>query len=151
MSVHDLVFEVVSTSETIYDPLTLVTSVTKEIRVTNMGDEDLTDLGFYLVPSTDVGDVDAPSEVPAETDYQDLLTWGQAVFLAEEVAGGLKITCDPGTGVDTFYFTRAAGSLETNKIPLDDLGSGDNVTFTLELETPPAVVSRRLYITIVLA
>jgi hypothetical protein len=151
MSIQDLEFEIVSSGDTIYDPLTLVSSVVMELRVTNMGDEDLTDLGFYLVPSTDIGDVDNPSEVPAETDFQDVLSWGQAVFLGEEVAGGIKITCDPdGSGDETTYFTRAAGASGATKIPLLDLDSGDNALFSLELETPPGVPSRRLYVDLVL-
>ena len=150
MSVHDLEFEIVSSGETIYDPLTLVASVALDIRITNMGDEDLTDLGFYLVSTTDLGDVDSPSEVPPETDFQDILTWGQAVYLGEELSGGVKITCDPGTGSDTFYFTRVAGASEATKIPLADLDSGDNVVVTLELETPPGVPSRRFYVDLVL-
>ena len=150
MSVHDLMFEIVSSSETIYDPLGVVADTPMELRVTNMGTEDLTDLGFYLVPSASLGDVDNPSEVPAETDYQDILTWGQAVDLGEEASGGLKITCDPGSGVDTFYFTRSAGASEALKLPLADLDAGDSATFILELETPPGVASRRFYVSLVL-
>jgi hypothetical protein len=51
MSVQDLTFEIVSTGETIYDPLTVTSGVVTQVRVTNFGDSLIDELGFYLVPS----------------------------------------------------------------------------------------------------
>ena len=150
MSVQDLVFEVVATSTTIYDPQLIEPGTPIEIRVTNMGDEDLADLGFYLVSSTSLGDVDNPSLYSAETDYQDILTWGTATDLGEEVTGGLIVDCANNSTTGSWYFTRSAGSLVSNKIEFIDLDAGDIQTFTLTLETPPGVTSRRFYVSLVL-
>lgn len=151
MSVQDLVISVVSTGETIYDPLTLATSTSKVLRVTNFGVEDLQDLGMWVVPATNVGDVDNPADFPPETDYQDLMTWGQAVVSGVDPQGGLKLTLPQNDATsDTNYITREQGSLKSNKLSFKDLPSGGFADFTVELETPPGVASRRLFIDLVL-
>lgn len=150
MSVQDLVFEVVATSTTIYDPQLIEAGVPIQIRVTNMGDEDLVNLGFYLVPATDLGDVDNPSLYSVEKDYQDMISWGTATDLGEAVSGGLKITCSNNSTTGTWYFTRTAGALLTNRIEFIDLDAGDIQTFTLTLETPAGVTARRFYVSLIL-
>jgi len=150
MSVADLTFINLSTSETIYNPLTLTTSVTQQVRITNYGTENLTNLGAYVETAYTVGDVDYPADYPPETDYQDLMTWGQAVKAGLAVAGGLKLTLpqnDLSSPVE--YVTRDQGAKRENKLPLQDIASGTFVDITLELETPPAVLARRLYVTLV--
>ena len=146
MSVHDINFEIVSTGETIYDPLTLHSSTPLQVRVINYGDDDLEDLGFYLVPATNVGEVDNPADYPPHSDYQDMLTWGTATDLGLVIAGGLKITCDNPDGGFSGYFTRTKGAQLGNKIPFINLAAGDSELITLELETPPSVSARRFFI-----
>jgi hypothetical protein len=147
MSVHDLTFEVVSTGETIYDPLTLVTTGSTVLRVLNLGADDLTDLGMFVVAATTLGDVDNPADFPPHTDYQDLLTWGEAVDVGLAAQGGLKLTLPQNTGPDLIsYITRTKGDRKGNKITFKNLIAGSSATFTLDLETPPGVSSRRLFI-----
>lgn len=150
MSIHDLTFVAVATSDTIYDPLA-VSSTYVDIQVTNNGTDDLEDLGLYIVSATSVGDVDNPSDNPPETDYQDLIEWGEATDLALAVQGGLKVDVPQnGGGTLEAYITRTAGSLKSNKIPFIDLGSGDTQTFSVLIETPPSVSARRFYVDLVL-
>jgi hypothetical protein len=146
MSVQDLTFEIVSTGETIYDPLTVTSGVVTQVRVTNFGDSLIDELGFYLVPATDVGDVDNPADFPPQTDYQDLLTWGSKRALGLAGSGGIKVTCPTNDGTFSGYITRAQGALLSNKIPFIDLAAGDSQVFTIELETPSAVSARRFYV-----
>lgn len=150
MSVLDLVFTSTVEASQIYDPLQLA-GTPHSVTVTNMGPDDLTSLGLYIVPSTDLGSVDYPSDNPPETDYQDLLEWGTSTDLGLTPQGGLKVTAPiNGGGTPTTYFTRSSGSRYQDRIAFIDLASGDSATFILELETPPAVPARRLYINVVL-
>lgn len=150
MSVHDLIFEVVSTNETIYDPL-IVTSIATSIRVTNLGIEDLEDLGLWIIPATSVGDVDAPADYPPETDYQDLLTWGTSTDLGLSVSGGIEVSLPQTVGADIVsYVTRTQGAIRANKLVFTDLVAQASAVFTVELEVPPAEPARRLYVDLVI-
>lgn len=102
---------------------------------------------MYIVASTSLGDVDNPADFPPHTDYQDLMTWGEASDLGLAAQGGLKLTLPQNAGADlTDYVTRGQGSKKANKLPFKDLLAGASETFILELETPPSVSSRRLFI-----
>lgn len=151
MSVQDLTFKVVSTGKIVYDPVTLVSATTTILSVTNLGSDDLTDLGMYIVTSTKVGDVDNPADYPPETDFQDVMTWGQAVIAGIEVTGGVKLTLPQTIGANvTSYIGREQGSKKSNKLAFKDLAAGAIAEFTVHLETPPAVSARRMYIDLVL-
>lgn len=148
MSIHDLVFKTTST-EVIYDPLTLVVSTAKNVIITNNGTEDLSDLGLYLVPAQDLGDLDHAAVLPPESDLQDLLEWGEAVYLGVETVGGLKVAAPQNdTSTLTTYFRRSKGASESNKIPLVDIAANESKTVVLTLETPPSVISRRLFVSL---
>ena len=151
MSADDLRFEIVSTGETIYDPLTLVAATPQIIQVTNFGSDDLADLGMWIVTATGIGDVDNPATFPPETDFQDLMTFGQATFAGLTPQGGLKLTLPQnGGGTTISYVTREQGSTKNNKLSFVDLASEASATFTLTMETPPSVSARRLFINLVL-
>lgn len=151
MSVHDLVFSVVSTGVTIYDPHTLISATTSTLRVTNLGSTDLSGLGMWIVPTTNLGNVDQPADFSPETDYQDMMTFGQATDLGLEAQGGLQLTLPQTLGGNvTSYVTRTQGSLKSNKLDFADITSGAFADFTLILETPPSVSARRLFIDLVL-
>ena len=151
ISVQDLIFKVVSTGETVYDPVTLVSATTTILSVTNLGAEDLTGLGMYIVTATKVGDVDNPADFPPETDYQDVMTWGQSVLAGLTVTGGMKLTLPQTTGPNVIsYIAREQGSKRSNKLAFKDLVSGAVAEFTVHLETPAAVGARRMYIDLVL-
>jgi len=145
MSVHDLVFSEVSTGETLYDP-TQINGSPKEFKVTNFGDDSLTNLGIYIVPATSVGDVDYPADFPPNTDYQDLMTWGSKTSAGVTAEGGLKLTLPQNDGTFAEYVTREVGASYRTKIPFIDLGAGDSANFTVEFETPPGQPARRFYI-----
>jgi hypothetical protein len=145
MSAHDLVFVRKSDGQTIYDPEVLTGSPV-EITVTNFGDQDLTGLGFYIVPATNVGDVDNPADYPPHTDYQDLLTWGMQAHLGLQPSGGLKMTLPQNAGTFIGYVTRLKGATYRLRIPFIDLAAGDSATFTIDFETPPGEPARRFYV-----
>lgn len=145
MSASDLVFALVSTGDTIYNPQ-LVGGTAVQIQVTNFGTEDLENLGLYIVAATNVGDVDNPADYPPETDYQDLLAWGTASDLGLAAQGGIVIDCPQNSGTFNGYITRDAGSLRENRIDFIDMAAGDSAVFSVTFETPPAVPSRRFYV-----
>jgi len=141
---------VVSTNETIYDPLT-VNGTPVSVRVTNLGIEDLTDLGLWIVPAVSVGDVDAPADKAPETDYQDLLTWGTSTDMGLSVSGGIEVSLPQTVGADvTSYITRTQGATKLNKLDFSDIAASASMVFTIKLETPPAVPARRLYVDLVI-
>lgn len=148
MSLHDLKFTTNADSDGIFDPL-LLTSTGVEVTLTNYGNDTLSNLGFFVVPATYMGDIDNPADFPPESDYQDLIEWGTATDLGLAVQGGLKITSTRDSVEATQYVTRSKGAIRSNKILIDDLSSGASTTFTLLLETPPGVSSRRLFIDLV--
>lgn len=151
MSVEDLQFKITASGEVIFDPLQVLNTSPIDVTVTNFGSETLSNLGLYLVTTTNLGDVDNPADFPPETDYQDLLEMGTSTVLGLQPEGGLKVSVPQnGGGVPTIYFTRSAGGQLNNKIPFVDLAPGASATFTLTLETPPSVSSRRLFINVVL-
>lgn len=150
MSAQDLVFTTTVDTNRIFDPLQLISAGVTSVTVTNQGTDDLTNLGLYLVPATNIGSVDYPAHYPPESDYQDLLEWGTSVDLGVTVAGGLKVVAPQNAGTFNGYFSRTNGARYDNRIRFIDLAAGASATFTLELETPPAVASRRLYVNVVL-
>lgn len=138
----------VADSQAIRGPLA-ITASPKSITIQNLGEFALEDLGVYVQPALDLGSVDQPADFPPATDYQDLLTWGTAVVTAVEVSGGLKITLPQTSGTNTVRVTRSAGARHSNRIALKTLAPGEIVSVTLELETPPGVTARRLYVNLV--
>ena len=145
MSTNDLTFSVLG--ETIYDPLTINGSYVT-IAVTNYGDTDLDELGFFIVTATDIGDVDFPADLPPETDYEDLLTWGTRTGLGLAAGGGLYVSLPQNAGTFTGYVTRTAGAKITNKIPFQDIAAGATVEFQIRFETPAGAPARRFFIDI---
>ena len=145
MSTNDLEFSVLGS--TVYDPVTITGSYVT-VSVTNYGDTDLTDLGFYISPATEVGDVDFPADYPPETDYEDLLTWGTRSTLGLAPSGGLYISLPQNTGSFVGYITRTGGSKLTNKIAFKDIPAGGTVEFQIRFDTPPGQPARRFFVDI---
>ncbi len=129
----------------ILDPY-LVDNTPVVFKVANLEETTAENLGFYISPASNVGDVDNPADYAPETDFLELISWGQDTVDGVTPQGGLKISI----GATTTYITSATGSSYSSKIPFPDLLSGETKEFTVTLETPPSVVSRRLYITLVL-
>ena len=145
MSTSDLTFSVLGT--TVYDPVSISGSYVV-VSVTNYGDTDLTDLGLYIVPATEVGDVDFPADYPPQTDYEDLLTWGTRTDLALVGAGGLYVSLPTNSGTFTGYITRSAGSRYSNRISFKDLAAGETTEFSIKFETPIGEPARRFFVDI---
>jgi hypothetical protein len=115
-------------------------------KVTNLEEETAENLGFYISPAANVGDVDNPADYAPETDWLELLTWGDDTVSGVTASGGLKVTID----AVTTYISSSQGSAYKNRILFPDMLSGETKEFTVTLETPASVVSRRLFITLVL-
>ena len=153
MSSMDLQFENGLTGTIIYDPLILEGSavltvpVVAQVSVTNLGSDDLSQVGLYIIPASNQGDVDNPANNPPETDYQDLLTWGTASAATPAVEGGLKIS-SAVLASDT-YITRSAGASRRSRLRLGNIVSGDTIDLTITFEAPPAVPARRLFISFI--
>ena len=147
MGVENLVFKV--SEAVVYDPLGVYSGISKVLQISNMGLEALTDLGIYIKIATGLGELDFPSDNPPDTDYQDVLTWGENSYQGVTVSGGIKITAPQNSGVFSDYITRTAGSSLANKIPIQDLAADETIEVTIDLETPPSVSARRLYIDMV--
>lgn len=149
MSVDSLTWSITSTGETIYDPAVLTTSSSVVFTISNLGTEDVTNLGLYIAPASDLGDVDYPADSPPDTDYQDLLTWGSSTEAGLTVSGGLKLTLpQEGGGTATSYVTRDQGATAATKLPMADLLANTSVDITAVIESP-GVGARRLYINLV--
>ena len=142
------------TGEVIYDPKVVHGGSTSTgavlITVSNLSESDYTSLGFYVTPASNVGDVDNPANYPPATDYQDLLSWGSDTVAGVAAQGGLIVSFTDSNGNPvSSYVTRGSGSLYSNKIAYGTLASGASFQLSVELEAPPAVGTRRLFVDIV--
>jgi len=143
MSVNDLVFS--NLGSTIYDPFNLVGSTT--IRITNLGETALEDLGLFITPSTNLGDMADPATYGPHTDYESVLEWGTAVELTLALTGGIKVTRDTNSASGVVdYFSRNNGSKKSNKLPLIDIPANSFVDIVLEFEIPVGEPTRRLFV-----
>lgn len=132
--------------QVIYDPLVSASDLEVSIEVYNPGESDLTDVGLYILPATNLGSVGNVADYSPETDFQDLITYGEQVRIGAELTGGIKLTIPQNSGPDLeTRISRVAGNLVQNKIPMQDIPAGESVTFVLVLETPPGATTRRLY------
>jgi len=143
MAQNELLFSV--SGDNVYDPLEITTTLT--VTVKNTGEEAITDLGLWISPSTNTGDVDSPGDFTPEQDYQDLLTWGTAVDNGDDTVGGVIVTLPQNAGPDIeTRITRSAGSLKSNKLTFKDLAPDEEAEFIIEIENYTSGPTRRLYI-----
>lgn len=141
-----------SSGENIYDPLTIFSESTSPgevlITVTNYGSSAIEGVGLYIKPASNLGSVDNPAESPPETDYQDVLFWGTRSTTIGGIQGGIKAYI-PSTILSGSWITRTYGATYKTKIPIGDLAAGASSTLILEFTTPSDVISRRLFLDIV--
>lgn len=160
MSVLDVKFLDESLS-VVYDFITANSDSTSVVvKVQNLGEEDLENLGVYLTVASTVGDVDNPPDYTPASALQTIIDWGQNTVNGTTAVGGLKITySDPSDNSEvTKYFSRSDGSSYKNKIKVGYelaesgfnhiLPTGGILTFNLDLETPPSVSAKRLFVNI---
>lgn len=141
-----------TSNQDIFSRQELVADTNIEIVMVNFSSTEISDAGFYLIPATSVGDVDYPADFPRETDYQDILTWGSKTINGVTVSGGLKVTyLNEDNVLTTTYFGRERGAHFGNRILIKNLAPEENFSFTLRLETPPGVASRRFFVSLVIA
>ena len=146
MGVEDLVFHVTTTGDEVFEPERILPDTLKELSLLNLGEDTLEGLGIYIIPASNLGSVDYPADFPPDTDYQDLMTWGTNTVLGIELSGGLRITIPQDSGTTTTYITRTTGSLFENKLSIKSLAPNEEVVLGFNLETPPSVSARRVYI-----
>ena len=142
-TVLDLVF---STVDTIYEPVE-ITSTPLTITVTNTASDSIGNLGMYITPSTNLGDVDAPgSELPV-TDWQDAISWGDISDGAPDEGITLTLPQNSGPDIASRVNSSQGHSFDT-KLPFADIPGGGYKQFTVEFN--PTGPVRRLYIDLVL-
>jgi hypothetical protein len=138
---YNLVFKYEGTGDRIFDPMTLEDASPITVRVENAGETDLTGLGVFFVPATNLGPVDYPSDFPPDTDYQDIISVGDEI--AEE---GLKVTIPQEAGTNTYYINREQGSTLRNKLPVVDIPASSYIDIVIEYEDAVALGARRLFV-----
>lgn len=149
MSIDDLSWSYTSTAETIYDPALLTSTSSLSITITNYGIDTITDIGLYITPSTAIGDVDYPSDFPPETDYQDIIRWGEEVIAGVEAVGGFVFNIPQNDGTHQITrVSRNSGYSVATKLPMKDLAPNESAEISLSIETPPSVSARRLYVSV---
>lgn len=132
------------------DPITtpfLIEGTWVTLRVTSYEEALQENLGVFLTIGTLNESVDYPSSYPPETDYEDLLAYGQLTYAGVNVSGGLKYRITQNDlSVLEDYFTHDQGATYSNRIPMQDLEYGDTVELEFLLETPPSASARRFFI-----
>ena len=160
MSVLDLKFLDESLS-VVYDFLTANSdSGSVELKIQNLGEKDLKNLGVYLTVASTIGDVDNPPDYTPASSLQTIIDWGQSTVNGTTASGGLKIVyTDPVDNLEKMeYFSRSDGSSYKNKIKigysLANIGEGHILpvggiaTVSLALETPPGIMAKRLFVNV---
>lgn len=160
MSVLDIKF-LDSTSSVVYDYLTANSDTgAVTLKIQNVSEDDLENLGIYLKPTSSLGDVDNPADYTPQSALQTLIDWGQKTDSGVTAQGGLKVTFnDPEDATErTLYFSRSNGSSLKTKIKIgypdstdgtyNVLPSGGTISLDLEMETPPSVSAKRLFVNI---
>lgn len=147
MSIFNLEIISISTGEPVYSP-ELVSSTAKTFRLRNLGTTAMTGLGLYIVPATNVGDVDDPATYAAHTDFQDIIEWGTESW-STSTTGGLLVDIPQNSGPNIVtYVRRNYGSLLSNKIPIADISPGGFVDIDIQFDTPSGASPRRFFINI---
>lgn len=132
----------------IYRPVEMSSSVNVDGTVTlsafNATDSVLSSVGLYISKAKNIGEAVAPADFDTHIDFNNIIEWGNKT-VRENSYGGLIFVNSNGT---QYYFNSSRGSKKSNKIPLGDLDPGQSISFSLILESPPSVSSRRLFIAI---
>ena len=132
----------------IYRPVELMSSInvdgTISLSAFNTTDSVLNGVGIYISKAKNIGEAIKPSDFDTHIDFNNLIEWGNK-SIRENSYGGLIFV--NSNGVEN-YFNSSRGSKRSNKILLGNLNPGQSLNFTLKLESPPSVSSRRLFISV---
>ena len=132
----------------IYRPIELSSSVnvdgTVSLSAMNSSDSVLNSVGVYISKAKNIGEAIKPSDFDTHIDFNNIIEWGNKA-IRENSYGGLIFVNSTGT---EYYFNSSRGSKRSNKIVIGTLQPGETVNFTLKLESPASVSSRRLFIAI---
>lgn len=146
MGIEDLTFS--QASSIIDDPLT-VGSTNVVITVTNNGDDDLSGLGIYISPSTFSGPYTALPDSTPESDYIDMLAFGDASDGGSPPGGLFIVQTEqapaPAVAVGEYIRSGYGDKASDKAAVVPDLASGESVDITIKVETPTAATARNLY------
>jgi hypothetical protein len=139
--------EITYNSKAIYTPVFVESDVSTdgeiEISIYNSGGSIKKDVGLYLESAKNFGELNKLPDKGPYIDYDDVIRWGNAAQNNSSY-GGLVLV----NGSTETRFTRLNGSKRKNKIIVQDLNPGDSFTVKLKLEVPPALSSRRLFVSV---
>ena len=132
----------------IYRPIELISNINSvgviSLSAMNTTEGILYSVGIYISKAKNIGEAIKPSDFDTHIDFNNIIEWGNR-SIRESSYGGLIFVNQNGNEV---YFNSSRGSKRSNKISLGTLNPGESVDFTLKLETPPSVSSRRLFIAV---
>ena len=132
----------------IYRPIELISNINSDgvisLSAMNTTEGILHSVGIYISKAKNIGEAIKPSDFDTHIDFNNIIEWGNR-SIRESSYGGLIFVNQNGSEV---YFNSSRGSKRSNKISLGTLNPGESVDFTLKLETPPSVSSRRLFIAV---
>lgn len=132
----------------IYRPVEISSSInvdgTVSLSAMNSTDSVLESVGVYISKAKNIGEAIKPSDFDSHIDFNNIIEWGNK-SIRENSYGGLIFINSNGT---EYYFNSSRGSKKSNKIVIGTLQPGETMNFTLRLESPPSVSSRRLFIAI---
>jgi len=131
-----------------YRPVEIKSSINSDGEVVltaqNATDGILSGVGIFLSKAKNLGEGVKPGDFDGHIDYNNLIEWGNKAERLS-VYGGLVLIKDNGTEI---YFSSKNGSSRRKKIKLGTLAIGESVRFTLRMEVPTNVSSRRLYVAV---
>lgn len=140
--------DILKNGNPIYRPLEIKSSSISdgqiEIQAYNYSNSNLKNVGVYISSAKNLGEGNLPADFGPHIDFNNIIEWGNK-SIRENSYGGLVLIRSNKPDV---YFSSRNGSSKYKKIILGDIASGDSITFTVKLESPVNVSSRRLYISI---
>tara|TARA_A100001201_G_C4096553_1_gene204061 strand:- start:9433 stop:9870 length:438 start_codon:yes stop_codon:yes gene_type:complete len=132
----------------IYRPVEISSSInvdgTVSLSAMNSTDSILKSVGVYISKAKNIGEAIKPSDFDSHIDFNNIIEWGNK-SIRENTYGGLIFINSNGTEQ---YFNSSRGSKKSNKIVIGTLQPGEIVNFSLKLESPTGVSSRRLFIAV---
>lgn len=114
--------------------------------ISNMSERTYEDIGIYVQPSANLGALSQPATFVPETDYHDLIAWGERSSASvDNIQGGLTISF-----LETSEIVRKdLGTKWSNRVVVGDIAGNTTIEVTASFKTPSDTTARRLFISIV--